>query len=84
MIVALQAEAAELKDRLLRAHAEVENIRKRSEREKEETAKYAVTRLARDIVSLEKALGIYHVASSSCRTDHHHESQTLHVARAVS
>ena len=31
--------------RLLRAHAEVDNIRKRAEREKEETAKYAITRL---------------------------------------
>ena len=45
VIAALQAEAADLKDRLLRAHAEVENIRKRSEREKEETAKYAITQL---------------------------------------
>ncbi|HJU31850.1 MAG TPA: nucleotide exchange factor GrpE [Hyphomicrobiaceae bacterium] len=52
VIVALQAEAAELKDRLLRAHAEVENIRKRAEREKEDIAKYAVTKLARDIVSV--------------------------------
>jgi molecular chaperone GrpE len=52
VIAALRAEAAELKDRLLRAHAEVENIRKRSEREKEETAKYAVTRFARDIVNV--------------------------------
>jgi len=52
VIVALQAEAAELKDRLLRAQAEVDNIRKRSEREKEETAKYAVTKLARDIVNV--------------------------------
>jgi molecular chaperone GrpE len=52
VIVALQAEAADLKDRLLRAHAEVDNIRKRAEREKEETAKYAVTRLARDIVNV--------------------------------
>lgn len=52
VIVALQAEASDLKDRLLRAHAEVENIRKRAEREKEETAKYAVTRLARDIVNV--------------------------------
>ncbi len=51
-IAALRAEAAELKDRLLRAHAEVENIRKRSEREKEETSKYAVTRFARDIVNV--------------------------------
>src|SRR5262245_39301145 len=52
IIAALNAEAADLKDRLLRAHAEVENIRKRSEREKEETAKYAITRLARDIVGV--------------------------------
>ena len=52
MIAALCAEAAELKDKLLRAHAEVENIRKRSEREKEETAKYAVSRFARDIVNV--------------------------------
>jgi len=52
VIVALQAEAADLKDRLLRAHAEMENIRKRSDREKEETAKYAVTKLARDIVNV--------------------------------
>lgn len=52
IIAALQAETADLKDKLLRAHAEVENIRKRSEREREETAKYAVTRLARDIVNV--------------------------------
>jgi molecular chaperone GrpE len=52
VIAALEAEAADLKDRLLRAHAEVENIRKRSEREKDETAKYAITRLAREIVNV--------------------------------
>jgi molecular chaperone GrpE len=52
VIAALQAEAADLKDKWLRAHAEVENVRKRSEREKEEIAKYAVTRLARDIVTV--------------------------------
>jgi molecular chaperone GrpE len=52
VIVALQAEAADLKDRLLRAHAEMENIRKRADREKEEIAKYAVTKLARDIVNV--------------------------------
>jgi molecular chaperone GrpE len=36
----------------MRAHAEVENIRKRAEREREEAAKYAITKLARDIVSV--------------------------------
>jgi len=51
-IAALRAETAELKDKLLRAHAEVENIRKRSEREREDTSKYAITRFARDIIGL--------------------------------
>jgi molecular chaperone GrpE len=52
IIAALRAENADLKDKLLRAHAEVENIRKRSEREREDTAKYAITRLARDMVAV--------------------------------
>jgi molecular chaperone GrpE len=52
VIAALQAEATDFKDKWLRAHAEIENVRKRTEREKEETAKYAITRLARDIVSV--------------------------------
>ena len=52
LLVALSAETAELKDRLLRAHAEMENMRKRMEREKEEIAKFAVTRLARDVVTV--------------------------------
>jgi molecular chaperone GrpE len=52
IIAALRAEAADLKDKLLRAHAEMENIRKRAEREKEDTAKYAVSRFARDIVNV--------------------------------
>ena len=49
---AKQAEIDDLKDKVLRAHAEMENIRKRAEREKEDAAKYAVTKLARDIVSV--------------------------------
>ena len=52
VIAALQIEAADFKDKWLRAHAEIENVRKRVDREKEETAKYAVTRLARDIVTV--------------------------------
>lgn len=52
VIAALQAEAADFKDKWIRAHAEIENVRKRLEKEKEETAKYAVTRLARDIVNV--------------------------------
>jgi molecular chaperone GrpE len=61
VIVALQADAAEFKDKWLRAHAEIDNVRKRAEREREETAKYAITKLARDIVgvgdNLQRAIG---------------------------
>jgi molecular chaperone GrpE len=52
VIAALQAEAAEFKDKWLRAHAEIENLRKRMEREKDDIAKYAITKLARDIVGV--------------------------------
>lgn len=51
-IETLQAENADLKDRLLRAVAEMENLRRRTEREKSETAKYAVTAFARDVLSV--------------------------------
>lgn len=51
-IATLKAQVADLTDRMLRAHAEMENIRKRSEREKAETHKYAVTRFARDIIAV--------------------------------
>jgi molecular chaperone GrpE len=52
VIAALQAESTEFKDKWLRAQAEVENIRKRAEREREDTAKYAISRLAQDIVNV--------------------------------
>ncbi len=52
IIAELRREVSDLKDRILRAHAEVENIRKRTEREKDETAKYAVTKFARDVLDI--------------------------------
>lgn len=51
-IAKLRAEAADLKDRLLRAHAEMENVRKRLEREKADQAKFAITKFARDVVGV--------------------------------
>lgn len=51
-LTALKAEAADLRDRLLRAHAEMDNLRKRTEREKADAHKYAVTKFARDIVTV--------------------------------
>src|SRR5271155_4103225 len=49
VIEKLNAENAELKDRLLRALADVENMRRRSEREAADTRTYAVTAFARDL-----------------------------------
>lgn len=49
---ALRQEVAELKDRALRAMAETENIRNRSRREREDSRKYAVAPLAKDILSV--------------------------------
>ena len=51
-IARLRAEAADLKDRLFRAHAEMDNVRKRLEREKAEQAKFAITKFARDVVGI--------------------------------
>ena len=52
VIEKLQAELAEAKDRALRAVAEVENYRRRADKEREDTAKYAITGFARDILSV--------------------------------
>ena len=48
----LRAEAADLKDRLLRSLAELENLRRRAEREKLDASQYAVTKFARDILGV--------------------------------
>jgi len=57
----LRAEVADLKDRLLRAFADVENIRKRAERDRRDAEVYGATRLARDMLSVhdnfDRALG---------------------------
>jgi len=49
---AVEGEVADLKDRLLRAVAETENIRRRSEREKADASSYAVTGFARDLLNV--------------------------------
>ena len=57
LLVKAYEELAELKDKLLRAMAETENIRRRSVREKEDAAKYAITNFARDMVPAADNLG---------------------------
>ena len=48
----LQAENAELKDKVLRLMADMDNLRKRLEREKEEAVKYAAATFARDMLTV--------------------------------
>ena len=52
VIEKLNAENAELKDRLLRALAEMENLRRRTEREVADARAYGVANLARDMLSV--------------------------------
>ena len=56
-IMALKEEAGALKDRLLRLAAEMENLRKRTEREKAEATLYAATNFARDLLTVADNLG---------------------------
>lgn len=48
----LEAELAETKDRLLRALAETENVRRRADRDRKDAETYAGTRLARDLLGV--------------------------------
>ncbi len=54
---ARRAERDELKDRLLRALAEAENIRKRAERDRRDAELYGGVKLARDLLSVHDNLG---------------------------
>ena len=47
----IEGELAETKDRLLRALAEAENTRRRFQREREDTLKYAIAGFAKDLLS---------------------------------
>ena len=55
-VEALRAENADLKDKLLRTVAEMENLRKRTERDVADTRSYAIAGFARDMLSATDAL----------------------------
>ena len=56
MALKLEQEKAELKDKLLRALAEMENLRRRTEKEVADTRSYAVSAFARDMLSVAENL----------------------------
>ena len=51
-VEALQAEVAQLKDRLMRSLADQENLRKRAERDRRDAEVYGGQKLARDLLSV--------------------------------
>jgi len=59
-LVAAQAEIAELKDKMLRTHAEMENLRKRTQREIADAHKFGIEKFATSLLdvvdNLERAL----------------------------
>ena len=55
-VEALKTENADLRDRLLRLAAEMENLRKRMDREISDTRAYAITKFARDMLTATDSL----------------------------
>lgn len=51
-VAALQEEVAMLKDQVLRARAETENVRRRADRDRADASAYAVTGFARDMLTV--------------------------------
>jgi molecular chaperone GrpE len=68
---ALLSENAEMRDRLLRTMADMENLRHRTEREKADTARYAISNFARDVLTVgdNLKLTIEHVPAEAAAGD---------------
>jgi len=67
----LKEENADLKDRLLRAAAEMENVRRRTERDKADSVKFAISNFARDVLTIGDniARAIEHVPAEAAEDD---------------
>ncbi len=55
--IALEAQVAELKDKYLRAHAEMENTRRRAEKDVADARNYSIAGFARDMLAVADNLG---------------------------
>jgi molecular chaperone GrpE len=51
-LAAAEAELVDAKDKLLRALAETENVRRRAQREREDAARYGATSFAKDLINV--------------------------------
>jgi molecular chaperone GrpE len=79
-IEALQAQVAELNDRFLRLAAELENTRRRAEREKADAGRYAISNFARDILNIADAFERALNAAPSADTEMSAEAVSAFVA----
>lgn len=74
-------EQAKLKDQLMRLAAELENTRRRGEREKREAGQYAIANFARDLIGVadnfERALRAAGVSGESIPAGHSEEFNSL-------
>lgn len=68
----LEVQLSEMKDKWLRAVAEAENIRRRSQKEKEDALKYGAISFARDMVSV--ADNIYRAIANKPNNGDHSEA----------
>jgi len=67
----LLAENSDMRDKLLRTMADMENLRRRTEREKADTARYAISNFARDVLTIGDNLKrvIEHVPADAAAQD---------------
>src|SRR6476619_320171 len=70
-IEAMMAENADMRDRLLRTMADMENLRRRTEREKADISRYAISNFARDVLTVGDNLRrtIEHVPAEAASQD---------------
>jgi molecular chaperone GrpE len=68
---AMIAENTDMRDRLLRTMADMENLRRRTDREKSDTARYAISNFARDVLTVGDNLRrtIEHVPAEALNQD---------------
>ncbi|MEZ5875508.1 MAG: nucleotide exchange factor GrpE [Hyphomicrobiales bacterium] len=67
----LLAENADMRDKLLRTMADMENLRRRTEREKQDTSRYAISNFARDVLTIGDNLrrAVEHVPAEAAAQD---------------
>jgi molecular chaperone GrpE len=70
----LESQVSELNDRLLRALAEAENVRRRAQRDKEDTAKYGIKNFAEGMLAVADNLGR---ALASIDVDAHNGNESV-------